>query len=369
MDSVLNSARGTERMANPLASQLSIVSDERKAGVGQPTLADYRGGGNRLGSKMTNRYGILKDPGTTGTLSRLFDYPRGVISDMEKPSRRMLKDPTFMIDESKVNTLRTVNRHIEHISEVYPAIQQYELGILHKNNELESNIIHSDYNDLFIECTPQEVFTPEVFNYEIRTKQKEMKDTQEYAYRALSPSDIWKYYAFDGILWSDSKTKNIESAYSSTHFGESSKMATMNVAGPQWMHNYCGSSAFVGGRMVAIIKKFNTDTNYAMFRGHDILRTLTYDQKDIFRPYQIAFVCIADGMPLDINYKRYIDESNQKRYDSIVIDIGTIIAVPPNHVYQKIPADQLKPYNDTTRIQSGHKNSLIKIILNMSILY
>lgn len=361
---------GMNFSGSKLDPDLFQVFNQRTTDIVQPNFETHRNG--TLGSKMTVQRKDLNSFKEGTSLGRLFGHPKSSpVSDIRTKNLGPRVDPVFHTTENETNTVQTVNVLALEISPEIGQAEQYELAIMHKNNE--SGKIQSLFSEgIFVDCAPQEIITPEIFNYlEMRRQEKLFTDDFE-TYINESPSDVWDNYYFHGIT---EIAGNKTTKYNGNPDFYGKRKLTVSSKGPQWILNYFGPNIKAGGSCWAIIKKQPVRNDYILSQSstsgnsnnNSIKSNLfhsTYQDKVSFRPHQLSFICMPDGGRPPAEATRHIDELNRMRYDGLAIYLGTLFSVPHDHVFKNVDVTSVGPYTHLINHTKKTSTMLPKLIFN-----
>ncbi len=332
---------------NGMDIDISSLLSQRTTDIDQPTLSDFKNG--KLASKLSERRAQINSFNNGSLLSSLSNRTpkKSAAPKLRTKNTSPFDDPVFHTTEEETNTVQPINVLALEMTPELGKIVPYQLIIMHKNNEnltdYQSHVFHGFLND----CTPQEIVTPEIFNYvEMRRQQKLFTENYD-LYIQETASDIWDNYHIHGVSETVT-TDHTKFDGSAMNYGK--QRITVASKGPAFVRNYFGTNITPGGDAYLIIKKQSVRTDYTLSEPNSIKsnRTNTTLQDKIsFRPHQMSFVCVPNGGQLPSKATQHIDERGVKRRDGLAIYLGHFFSVPPDHVYKNLDIDTIGPY--TTR--------------------
>ncbi len=331
--------------------ELFSVANQRTTDIFQPNSDVYRNG--RLGGKMTSARNDINSFKEGTSLGRLFGQTASSSSTrdlLRTKNTSPFDDPVLHTTENESNVVYVINMLSIEMSPELGAVGPHQFAILHKRS-IESN---ANVNSLFadgryVDCTPQEIINPEIFNYVEMLRQEKLYRENYEQYMLESPSDVWASYSFLGIVEAAGK-KTARYNGNPEYYGK--RMLTIAAKGPQFIINYFGPNIKSGGRLYAIIKRQAVRNDYILDQSKTNLvsnRThSTYQDKISFRPNQMSFVCIPEGGQLPSEVTRYVDERGTTRRDGLPIFLGHLDHTPPDHVYKNVDPTTVGPYTHLT---------------------
>ncbi len=340
-------------MATPLNSDLRGFASQRTTEVDVLGARDFTQ--NRLSSKVSARHDKLVAIKRGTALGRFGLGNPSLLEKFRTKNVTPQRDEVFHETELTSNTVHPVNRVIQQMSCHWKHPEVYDLIFLHKNPDVRTNSLY--YQEQAVECTPLELVTPEIMNYVWMRQQKARADdpTQRDAYLNMSPSDAWAQWNCEGVVESTGRMMhqygpnyNVGQGLLGTN-ENGAKRATVDSKGPQFVKNYFGANILAGGDVYAVVKRFPQDAEYMLSESKHSIRAidnaLRLSQLKPFRPHQVAFFCMPHGGPVPDEVRRYIGENGTTYYDGLVIRLGRIFSVPPDHQYQPVlDYGALKPF-------------------------
>lgn len=336
--------------ANSLINpDLFSVSNQRTTDIFQPNSSVYQK--NRLGGKMTSSRNDVNSFKEGSSLGRLFGQTKSPISNnLKTRNTSPFDDPVLHTTENESNVVYPVNMLSIEMSPELGVVGPYQFAILHKRStEANANISSLFANGLYVDCTPQEVINPEIFNYVEMLRQEELFNKNFEEYILESPNDVWSNYQFMGVVEAAGNKPGRHHG-NPEHIGK--RKLTVDIKGPQFVHNYFGPNIRSGGYAWAVIKKHPARNDYIINQSKTNMLSQkyhsTYQDKVSFRPNQMSFICMPDGGPLPSEVTRYIDERGTLRRDGLAIFLGYIDATPPDHVFKNVDVTTVKPYTHLT---------------------
>lgn len=328
---------------------LFSVANQRTTDIFQPNSSVYQN--NRLAGKMTSARNDVNSFKEGSSLGRLFGQAKTPIRDILKTKNTSpFDDPVLHTTENESNVVYPVNMLSIEMSPELGAVGAYQFAILHKrSNEANANVSSLFTNGLYVDCTPQEIINPEIFNYVEMLRQEKLFNDNFEEYILESPSDVWSHYCFMGIVEAAGK-KTDQYNGNPEYIGK--RRLTVDVKGPQFVHDYFGPNIQSGGYAYAIIKKQPVRNDYIVNQARTNMLSSkyhsTFQDKVSFRPNQMSFICMPDGGPLPREVTRYIDERGTVRYDAEKIFLGYIDSTPPDHVFKNVDVTSVGPYTHLT---------------------
>lgn len=332
---------------------------------------------NRLPSKVSVRHNQLASIKRGTALGRFGPGNPNVLEKFRTKNTTPLRDEVFHETEHSSQTVHPVNRVIQQMSCHWKHPETYDLLMLHKNPDTRANTLY--YEETPTECSPLELVTPEIMNYVWRRLQQDQSDdpAKRTAYLNMSPSDAWAHWNLDGVVESTGKMMHQYGPNYNVGTGllgenqNGAKRATVDSKGPQFVKNYFGSNIKSGGHAYAVVKRFAMDAEYMLSESKYSIKSidsaLRTNELAPFRPLQISFFCMPDGGPVPDVVRTYVDQEGIMRYDGLVIFIGTIFSVPPDHTYVDVDYAALKPFTGHGDMQPPQKESflLMRIVFDI----
>lgn len=369
-------AERTTRMATPLNVDLRAMVGQRTTDIDILGARDFTQ--DRLASKVSARHNQLASIKRGQALGRWGIGNPNVLEKFRTKNSTPLRNEVFHETEHSSQTVHPVNRVIQQMSCTWKHPETYDLLMLHKNPDVRPNTLYYE-SEMPTESSPLELVTPQIMNYVWRRLQQSMSDdpAQRATYLNMSPSDAWAAWNLDGVVESTGKMMHQYGPNYNVGTGllgenqNGAKRATVDSKGPQFVKNYFGSNIKAGGHVYAVVKRFPMDAEYMLSESKHSIRSidsaLRVGELQPFRPHQIAFFCMPDGGPVPDTVRTYVDQEGIMRYDGLVIFIGTIFSVPPDHTYVEVDYTNLKPFTGHADMQPLQKESfmLMKVIFDI----
>jgi hypothetical protein len=343
----------------------SLLS-QRTSDIDQPIFEDLKNG--RLASKLSERRSQLNSINGGTLLSNLSNRvpKKASAPNFRTKNTSPFDDPVFHTTEEETNTVQAVNvLAMEMATELgIKEIGPYQLIIMHKNDENLSSYQSHTFDGVLHDCTPQQIITPEIFNYVEMLRQQKLYNENRPLYDQETASDVWENYHIHGI--SDTVTTD-HTKFDGNAMNYGKQRVTVSSKGPEFIRNYFGSNIAPGGDAWAIIKKQPVKTDYTLMDPNTIKSSrtnTTLQDKISFRPYQMSFVCMPNGGPLPSEATRSIDEHGFTRRDGIAIYLGHFFSIPPDHVYRNLDINIVGPYTNRNNNDKTSEISLPRLIFN-----
>lgn len=329
--------------------ELFSIANQRTTDILQPNASVYQN--NKLGGKMTAYSRDINSFKEGTSLGRLFGQKKSPTRDLLRTRNTSpFDDPVLHTTENESNVVYPVNLLSIEMSPELGQVGPHQFAILHKRPEEADAKAKSLFADgMYVDCTPHEIISPEIFNYvEMRRQEKLFIDHPD-EYLKETPNDVWSKYHLMGIVEAAGK-KTARYNGNPEYIGK--RHLTVDAKGPQFIHNYFGPNIKPGGSCWAIIKKHPVRNDYILNQPQLTMLSQkhhsTYQDKVSFRPHQISFICLPDGGPLPDGVTRYINEEGTLFYDGLAIFLGYMDGVPPDHVYKNVDVTTVRPYTHLT---------------------
>lgn len=242
-------------------------------------------------------------------------------------------DDHIALKEQQTNTKFVINRRARKISDKYAAVDVNDLAFLYLNGKESLNTTRLRGTETTVQVNALPLLNPETLNLILRQQQVAMNEHEPDRYKDLTPSDIFKDYILDGIP---------ESAWSMSEGGTDcgDKLITMAIKGMTNVNDYWPPNKKTGSVLYFMISKFaqpSTEFNIGTLRALNGQSGFTQvDTVSPIKPYQVGFFSMPNGGPVPVEQTRYVDEWDRHRTDSLVVKVGTVFSVPPEHVYKDV---------------------------------
>jgi hypothetical protein len=263
--------------------------------------------------------------------------------------------------ETPTNTTRPINRVAMPVPGTAEAISRYEIAIIWKKfDPSKTNMITCGPGGA-MDCQPQIIVNPAVWNYRAHIQQQEDAQCDLAAYLRKSPSDYWAGWSFDGIVETEVGLTGRETATTSGFVfasattapqldGCGAKRLTIVRRGPAYVYNVFGHCVVPGSQCYAVLRKERVTpgmrhlspkqglgglNSQVCVSDSAAMDPLSDEILSPLMPYQLSFVAMppnAVGVPESLH--EYYDERGIKRYDAMVIYLGTVFSTPNDQRYR-----------------------------------